>query len=482
MQFFRKLKQTPAYFLWVPLGSLVAQPAIVSQSDTISPNETRLSTSTNVTLGIDDVRERARKAVPKLEHLHTEPAVALQLTSSDAVNLALRKNKLLMAAHVAIEEASASLKYAGRPGNPALTLEYASDRVFNDENQQAYSIGFQQRFPVTNRLRLLKNVSALEVQLANAELSNQKRLLIRNVEIAVDLIASLDERLSLLNEMIYLQEGFAVFLEKRIERGEASTLDLNQVRVTLFSIKQDSQSLRKKRHDAMGELRSLLGLEPNANIEILTDSFELQNLPQVANPEGDFWRSHPEYQFKTLLAEIAQGQTAIAKANRWADIAIKLFFEEERAVDEPVGLERERFLGVGVSIPLPLNDKNLGKIEAGRLREKRLNYETGDLRLRLQNEAESLRLKAEMTYQQVKEYNESAVSLVEQNLEDINRAYAAGQVDLGEVFRVQEQRLEIRTAQVELWHELKQLLIRWHAATADNLTNRTTGNFLNETE
>ena len=36
MQFFRKLKQTPAYFLLVPIGSLVAQPTIDSTGKTIS--------------------------------------------------------------------------------------------------------------------------------------------------------------------------------------------------------------------------------------------------------------------------------------------------------------------------------------------------------------------------------------------------------------------------------------------------------------
>lgn len=474
MHFFKKLKQTIVYFLWVPMGSLVAQATIDSSPETISENEARLRVATNATLGIDAVEERTtRKTVFELEHSHIEPTVALQLTSSDAVNLALRKNKSLMAAHVAIEEASAYLKNAGRLSNPELTFEYASDRAFNDENQQAYSIGFEQRFPVTNRLKLLKNISALEMQLVEAELRNQKRLLIRDVEIAVDLIASLDERISLLNEIIHLQKNFAVFLEKRMESGEASTLDLNQARVTLFAIKQDRQNLRKKRHEAMGELRSLLGLEQHAQIEILPNSFEPQTLPQMVNLQGDFWQSHPEYQFKVLLAEIAQGETAMAQAERWADIAVELFFAEERAVDEPAGLERERFLGVSVSIPLPLHDKKRGKIEASRLREKRINYQTDDLRLRLQNEAESLKFRAEATYQQLREYNESAVSLVEKNLGDINRAYAAGQVDLGEVFRVQEQRLVIKTARVELQHELKQILIRWRAATASNLTKLT---------
>ena len=117
---------------------------------------------------------------------------------------------------------------------------------FNDEGEQSYSIGFEQRFPITNRLKLLKNVSAIEVKLAEAELRNQERLLIRDVESAANSFQVLNQRLSLLDGMISLQEDFAALLEKRIENGEASTLDLNQVRVSLFSVKQEIQNLTKQ--------------------------------------------------------------------------------------------------------------------------------------------------------------------------------------------------------------------------------------------
>jgi hypothetical protein len=101
---------------------------------------------------------------------YATPESSLKLTSQDAVALALQKNQSLQAARSAINEAGAYSQYAGRLDNPELNLGYASDRAFNDEGEQSYSIGFEQRFPITNRLKLLKNVSAIEVKLAEAEL------------------------------------------------------------------------------------------------------------------------------------------------------------------------------------------------------------------------------------------------------------------------------------------------------------------------
>ena len=377
---------------------------------------------------------------------HATPESSLRLTSRDAVTLALQKNQSLMAARSAIEQAGAYSQYAGRLDNPEIKLGYASDRSFNDEGEQSYSIGFEQRFPITNRLKLLKSVSAVEVKLAEAELRNQERLLIRDVESSVELISSLNQRLSLLESMITLQEGFAAFLEKRIENGEASTLDLNQ------------------------------------GLEIFTEQTRPLRLPETPALEGELLQSHPEYQLKASLAEIARNQSALAKANRWADIAVEVFFEEERSVDDPSGLGRDRFFGIGVSIPLPLHDQNRGEIEASRYRERQIGYELNAVTLRLKNEAETLQRNAEATYRQAAKYKENAVSLVEQNLKDIKNAYATGLVDLGEVFRVQEQHLNIQTAQLELWHELNQILIEWRAATASDLPNLSNKDLSNETE
>ena len=89
---------------------------------------------------------------------------------------------------------------------------------------------------------------------------------------------------------------------------------------------------------------AFLGLEPGIEVEILAEQAQLTSLPEMMALDGEDLRSHPEYQLKASLAEIARGQTALSKAKRWADIAVEIFFEEERGVDEPSGLGRDRFL------------------------------------------------------------------------------------------------------------------------------------------
>ena len=132
-----------------------------------------------------------------------------KLTSRDAVALALQKNQSLQAARAAIDTSRCSIPNT-RGGSTTLNSNWDMPPTarFNDEGEQSYTIGFEQRFPITNRLKLLKNVSAIEVKLAEAELRNQERLLIRDVESATRTHFKLEPAPDLSwMSMISLQEG-----------------------------------------------------------------------------------------------------------------------------------------------------------------------------------------------------------------------------------------------------------------------------------
>ena len=56
---------------------------------------------------------------------------------------------------------------------------------------------------------------------------------------------------------------------------------------------------------------------------------------------------------------------------------------------------------------------------------------------------------------------------MERNLAEMNTAYGAGQIDLVELFRSQEQGLRVQSAQLAKLHDFEQAMIRWKAATAE---------------
>src|SRR4029078_2395798 len=90
-------------------------------------------------------------------------------TIEGAVARAVRSNPDLTAARWGIEEARGRLWHSGRPSNPELETELKPNvrgREFS------LSVGFMQKFPLTNRLFIERKVSETGLAIAEAEVRN----------------------------------------------------------------------------------------------------------------------------------------------------------------------------------------------------------------------------------------------------------------------------------------------------------------------
>lgn len=396
-------------------------------------------------------------------------AAPLSLSKEQAVVHALQQNSALNAARTTIDRAQGYGQQAGRWANPELSIDYATDETFNDEGEYGYAVGFEQRFPVTNRLSLQKSIAQDEIELAEAEVANQVRLLTREVEASVTAATAIQAQVKLRDERLELNRKFAQFMESRVGTGEVSSVETNQVQIELYAVEQEKQELSNELLLELATLKQLIGVDVDTELS-LTHQFELPTAqPQLASLTQKTLMQHPEYRMKALLYHISDKRISVAKAERWADIAVRVFFEEERGVDAPGGLGTDRFLGVGVSIPLPLLDRKEGSLQASRAEQRQLKYELDRVGLEVRSEAHTQATRAVSLYQQARDYERNLTQLIEKNLAEMNAAYGAGQINLIELFRSQRQGLKVQAAQLTKLHDFEQAMIRWKAATAQVL-------------
>ncbi len=393
-------------------------------------------------------------------------------TRTQAVAYGLSHNLNLEAARTTIDQARARSMDAGAWENPVLNLGVASDYGLTDEGQYTYGIGFEQQFPITNRLQLLEDIAGIEIKLAEAEIRERERLLALDLESQLVRLIALDAQIRIRKELLELNQRLTQFIQTKVESAEASPIDVNQLRVSLYATEQEIQQLVLRREELAASLGLLMGLP--VGDELLIDGG--LNLP-VSEPEllemsqGSL-ELHPEYQLKALLAQMADKRTDLALAERWADIAVEVFYEQERSFDGAVGLKDDRFIGVGFSIPLPIHNQNRGEIEASRAYRRQVQYELDAVTLTIRSRSAVYAKRVLRLYGQAVEYEQQVTRLVEQNMEDMNAAYTAGQVDLTTLFRAQEQALTIQSSQLDLLRDYELALVEWRAATASNLRTR----------
>lgn len=404
--------------------------------------------------------------------LYAEPAGPIQLSPEQAVARALEGNKDLAAARTVIEQARARRANTGRLDNPELNVSYATDTFFGNEGEASFSLGFEQRFPLTKRLSLLKGIADVEIAIAETEVSERERQLAKEVGLHCNELEYYAAELALRNSLVEVDKRFLAFLESRIEAAEASPIDANQLRIELYALEQDMHQIEIERSACLGRLGPLLGFEVGTRFTVETSTSKteaLEELPVFAQGDLD---THPIYRLKQLLLEVADKQISVARASRWEDVAVGLVFDEERSVDEPMGIGNNQFLGVSVSVPLPLRKGSRG-LELERLQyRKQASEELEAISLALRSEAETLRGKVMSLYRQATHYETNVTQLVDQNLKEMNEAYGSGQISLSDLFRSQSQSLRIQSAHLAMVRDYKRALVEWKAATARNLEIR----------
>jgi len=396
----------------------------------------------------------------------------LTLTKEAAVARALEQNVALQAAQIIVSQAEARLRQAGRLDNPELHLRYGSDRAFNDEGERSMEVGFEQRFPVTNRLRVEQQIARDEIEIARVGLENQTRLLVHAVETAYLRVAEIEAQLVLGDEILELYARFAKFVESRIDTGEASEIETNQIKIERYAVMQAKLRHANQLELQQAELVQLLMLSDSERVKVTFDFGVPKQLPSLPVFNQSMLEAHPGYRARRLLEHRADARVDLVKANRWADVAVEVFYEEERGVDTPDGLGRDRFFGVGLSVPLPLFVNSTAAVQEQRLVSNQRAKELQAVTVEIQADVRLRRLQVQQFYKQAKVYDDSLMQLVTVNLEAMTQAYSAGQIALADLFRSQEQGYNVRSAQLELLHDYAQAIVDWESATAQQGRNK----------
>jgi cobalt-zinc-cadmium efflux system outer membrane protein len=399
-------------------------------------------------------------------------ASATELNPQDVVEMALERNPWLRAARTVVAQAEGRLLQAGRLDNPELALSYAGDQVFNDEGEQSFGLAFIQRFPVTNRLKLEKSLAAREVEVARVEIENEVRLLVQEVQLAIVALATTQAELELREQLKQLNREFLEFIESRVQTGEASLVEVDQLRLALYGIEQEVHHLEHRLTIEKFALWDLMGgVVPDAELKLADAITMYPSSPALPDFDQAHLEAHPQYRLRRLLLQLAEGRIANTRAERWADVALQVFYEEERGVDAPEGLGRDRFFGFALSVPLPLHDRQQGTLAAQ-------HAERSEMQWRLQATASELRVEADLQrrlvadlHHQAVKYESEVSGLVERNLAAMQEAYAKGLISLTELVQTQTQRLKIQSMQLGLLSELAQARIHWSAATGVDLMN-----------
>lgn len=374
---------------------------------------------------------------------------ARSLTRDDAIRLAFQKNRELGVAALDIKRAASRMRWSGRLENPELELSYSGDGLGLDEDESVFELGISQKFPLTAKLKNEKHLRRHQIILAEAEVAEKRRELAGEVDLAIVDLHSTREKIRLSNKLVSLNREISDFLKEQAKRGEVSNLDVTQAVLNGRTLEQEVKSLSALEKQQLLQLNQLIGLDATTSVNLQSDMALPGTRPSFDVSLRTVLCQRPDYVLGLAKIDEAEAAITLEESKRWEDIAVRFFMEEEDAVDEPTGLESNTFAGFGISVPLPLRNRNQEGIEQAQINHEAAAKELEAARFRIRGECEEAFHERADAWDIAREASGEILQLAEKNLEDFKTAYEQGQASLIQVQRAQEQMLELRNSSVE---------------------------------
>ena len=364
----------------------------------------------------------------------------MRLTAESSVAFAIKGNKDLVAARFLVQEAEGRARGAGRLPNPELETEVAGGRDFEGR----VMAGVLQKFPLTGRLRLERELSDWDVRIAGLEVGEKEWQLAVTTRKAFYEFVAAREAVAVSVRQADLAAAFTKSLAEGVDAGFRSKLDLQEAKLSESTLHAKVGALRGLEMEASARLGECLGLKA----DVAFDANESLTLPS-AIPEARPVAKRADLELAELLLRSGETSVSLSHASRWEDVGVGLFVEGERFRDEPTGIEPEAFAGVKFQIPLPLWQNGSGKVAEKIASRDRLNARCEALRFHVQNQVLLKHRILALRFRSATQYGDNVLSMAREHIRESEAAYARGEIDIQAVFRARERLGEIEFADIE---------------------------------
>lgn len=367
-------------------------------------------------------------------------------------------NPDLAAARLRIKEATGLMNQAGRRSNPEFEAGWENNTTFREGKIE---VGISQRFPVTNRLHLEKQISVSALRAAEAEVAEVERRIIADARTQLVEILALRQQRYLRVEQVKIAKALADFSRDSAAKGELSPLDAGQTNLEAARISSEIRLLQASEVAAVGKLKPLLGMTTSEVLNVAG------TLPSATLPKASVDPTRrPDYRAAIINAEAAARNVELERANRYEDIEAGVVAGLERSEDAPEGYENEGVIGFRIKVALPFWDKNEGNIEAAEARAQRKQKEITALVHNIRHQADGSHKEMIEWLKFLGEISDTLLPLAAKQSTDADKAYREGLGDLQAVLRAREQSLQLASSRIEALKNFNLAKVRFEAAVA----------------
>ncbi|TFF37600.1 TolC family protein [Pseudomonas sp. RIT623] len=360
------------------------------------------------------------------------PASAQSLSLDQALSAAFAQNPELAAVGREIGIAEGERRQAGLLPNPELSWEVEDTR----RNTSTTTVTLSQALELGGKRGARIEVAEAGQAVARLELERQRNGLRADVIQAFHAALRAQTALELAQQSQALTERGLRVVEGRVRAGQSSPVEATRAQVQLAQAQAAVRRAQTERSIAWQALARLTG-----SAEVGFERLDSASLSPGPAPRAEPLLAKVEQtaDWRLAAAQVERGEAGLGseKAQRIPNLTVSLGSQYSRE-------DRERVNVVGLSMPLPLFDRNQGNVLAAARRSDQARDLRNAVELRLRSETRSALDQWATAMGEVQAYDRTILPSAQQAVDTATRGFEMGKFAFLDVLDAQRTLIEAR--------------------------------------
>ncbi len=361
-----------------------------------------------------------------------------------------------------VEAAAARGRQAGLWPNPTLfaSVEEAPTRKPGDAKAV---IGLTYPLSLSGRRGAAVEVAERERTWAAARVAGQQRDLVAEARLALYDYTQAREAVGLEHELRRIAASFRDAVAKR--RAEKSVLEVDLLKTAVELAEQEiaSDSIERDVQQAAIRLRRFTGI-PDFDVDrIRCEPPSSYALRPLADGEKAT-ETHPLVRAAAAAVDVARAERELASRQGWPDVELSAAVGRSAGADSS---ERETILEFGVSVPLPIFDRNQGRVAETEILVRKAELELEDARLAVRARLHEAYREVERQLARVARYRDAILPPATAAVDQVTTLYREGKALVLDVLDAQRVLASSRRALLGARRDLATAIVVLESLTGD---------------
>jgi len=394
-------------------------------------------------------------------------------TAEELVAIALQRNGEVLAAQQQVEAARGSLTQARLRANPL--AEFSGSKEVGGP-QNTLMIGGSLPLELFHRRDRRMEVAASGIHMAEFERMERERQVRGEVEAKFGEVLAALRNLQFIEDLLKLNQDALGLTQARADQGAIPPLDANLLRVEVNRIDSRRAEFEATFGVSVLELKSLIGMRADENLQ-LRGTLGAQPLEMTRDEAVQrALTMRPDLLVARATEEVTSAKLKQSQTEGKADASISANYQRMDSSFDLNGLDSAgqvrpiqgvfHYLGGGLSITLPVRNRNEGAIQTAVAQMEEARRRREYMELTVTREVLAAFLVEAKARESLDIYSRGVRDQASQNLDVIRKTYELGRTQLLDVIAEQRRFIEVETGYTEALSRAYQASVRVRTAAA----------------